>query len=251
MLLHRLGGSDRSSRVGRVRSRVARSLLHRSAKAGLLRWWSYARSAASHHPRPCRPRPGGRRRAGRRAVDDDDGYGGCAGDGAASRGVVGGRVGDGAGDGERARRRRRGAGNQAADARRRVRRAAHRRLPLQRPPAADALPRGRPRPRQISHQPRQRRHRQAARRAVLDDLQGGGGQRPSRPHRRQRRLPQPGARHGDDAGEHRPEPREDIGGDHRRVHGALGAAVHRARPGVRPSPGSDHHLVQGLASRRS
>ena len=58
------------------------------------------------------------------------------------------------------------------------------------------LPRLRARARQVPHQPRQRRHRPAARRAVLDDLQGGRRPRQAGPHRRQRRLPQPGARHG-------------------------------------------------------
>ena len=36
---------------------------------------------AQNRRRPCRPRPGRRRRAGRRPVDDDDRYGGCRGDG--------------------------------------------------------------------------------------------------------------------------------------------------------------------------
>ena len=61
----------------------------------------------------------------------------------------------------------------------------------------------RARARQVPHQPRQRRHRQAARRAVLDDLQGGGRARQAGAHRRQRRLAQPGAGRREDAGEHR------------------------------------------------
>ncbi len=58
--------------------------------------------------------------------------------------------------------------------------------------------------RQVPHQSRQRRHGQAARRAVRDDLPGRGRPREAGAHRRQRRLAQPGAGHGEDAGEHRP-----------------------------------------------
>jgi hypothetical protein len=39
----------------------------------------------------------------------------------------------------------------------------------------------------------------------------------------------------------------DLRGDPQRVHGALGAAVDRARPRKRPHREPDHHLVQGLA----
>ncbi len=134
---------------------------------------THARPPAPHRPRPRRPRPGGRRRAGRRPVHDDDRHRRCRGDGAAGRRAVAGRLRDGARDGERARGGGRGARDQAAHARCRVRRAAHRRLPLQRPPAAHPLPRDRARAGQVPHQPRQRRHRQAARRAVRDHLQGG------------------------------------------------------------------------------
>ena len=104
-----------------------------------------------------------------------------------------GRVRDGARHGQPARGGGGGARDQAADARRRLHGAAHRRLPLQRPPAADEVPRLRDGARQVPHQPRQRRHRQAPRRAVLDDLQGGGRPRQAGAHRRQRRLAQPGA----------------------------------------------------------
>ena len=51
------------------------------------------------------------------------------------------RIRDGAGDGQPARSRGRRARDQAADARRRLRRAAHRRLPLQRPSPADDVSR--------------------------------------------------------------------------------------------------------------
>ena len=44
--------------------------------------------------------------------------------------------------------------------------------------------------------------------------------------------------------------RPDLRGDRRRVHGALGAAVHRAGARVGPARGPDHHLVQGVAARR-
>ena len=115
------------------------------------------------------------------------------GDGAAVHRAGRGRLGDGARHRQRARGGGRGARDQAADARRRLHGAAHRRLPLQRPPAADEVSRLRARARQVPHQPGQRRHRQAARRAVLDDLQGRGRSRQAGAHRRQRRLAQPGA----------------------------------------------------------
>ena len=49
----------------------------------------------------------------------------------------------------------------------------------------------------------------AARRAVRDDLQGRGRSRQAGAHRRQRRLAQPGAGRREDAGEHRPRSRQD------------------------------------------
>ena len=143
------------------------------------------------------------------------------------------------------------AGDQEADARRRGAGAAHRRLPLQRPRPADEVPRLREGARQVPHQPRQRRQGRAARRAVRDDLPHRARQRQARAHRRQRRLPEPGARHGEDAGEHGPRPRAStLRGDHQRVHGPLGPAVDRARHPVGPAQGPDHHLVQGLAAAR-
>ena len=99
--------------------------------------------------------------------------------------------------------------------------------------------------------PGQRRHRQAPRRAVLDDLQGRGRSRQAGAHRRQRRLAQPGARRREDAGEHRSRSRQDVGRDHQRVHGALGDRVDGARDRERPAQGSDHHLVQDVAAARS
>ena len=129
--------------------------------------------------------------------------------------------------------------------------AAHRRLPLQRPPAAHPLSRVRRGARQVPHQPRQRRHRPTARRAVRHHLRGRARQRQAGAHRRQRRLAEPGARRREDAGEHRPRSGTDLGGNHQRVHGAVGAAVDGARARVRTAQGSDHHLVQDVASARS
>ena len=90
--------------------------------------------------------------------------------------------------------------------------------------------------RQVPHQPGQRRHRQAARRAVRHHLQGGDRPRQAGPHRRQRRLAQPGAGRRQDAGEHRPQSGPDLRGDPQRVHGDLGASSPRrwrSRPGLR------------------
>ena len=172
-------------------------------------------------------------------------------DGAAVHRAVAGRLGDGARHGEPARSRGRGARDQAAHARRRLHRAADRRLPLQRPPAADALSRLRAGARQVPHQPRQRRHRQAPRRAVRDHLPGRDRSRQAGAHRRQRRLPQPGAGDGEDAGEHRSQPRQGLRRHHQRVHGAVGDAVDRAGDRDRPAQGPDHHLVQAVAAART
>ena len=92
---------------------------------------------------------------------------------------------------------------------------------------------------------------QAPRRAVRDDLQGRARPRQAGAHRRQRRLAQPGAGRREDAGEHRPRPRADLGRDHQRVHGAVGAAVDRARARMRAAQGPDHHLVQDVTTARS
>ena len=42
-----------------------------------------------------------------------------------------------------------------------------------------------------------------------------------------------------------------VGGDHQRVHGAVGDRVDGARDRERPAQGSDHHLVQDVAAARS
>ena len=101
---------------------------------------------------------------------------------------------------------------------------------------------------QVPHQSRQRRHGKAPRRTVLHHLPGGHRPRQAGPHRRQRRLAQSGAGHGEDAGEHRQGSGPRVGRHHQRVHGALGAAVHRARHRHRPDREPDHHLVQGVAA---
>ena len=136
--------------------------------------------APPHRAGPRRRRHRRRRRARRRPVDDDDRHRGCGGDGAAVRRAVGSRLRDGARHRQRAGSGRGRARDQAAHARRRLHGAAHRRLSLQRPSAAHALSRLRARARQVPHQPRQRRHRPAARRAVRDHLQGRRRQRSGR-----------------------------------------------------------------------
>ena len=55
----------------------------------------------------------------------------------------------------------------------------------------------------------------------------------------------------EDAGEHRPQSRPDVGGDPQRVHGDLGGRVDGAGARDRPAQGPDHHLVQGVAAARS
>ena len=200
--------------------------------------------------RQSRPRPGWRRRACRRPVDDDDRHRRCGVDRAAMHRAGRSGIGNGARHGEPARGRGGRSRDQAAHARRRRQRAAHRRLPLQRPPAADAFSRLRTGARQVPHQSRQRRHRQAPRRAVLDHLQGRGRPRQAGAHRRQRRLAEPGAGRREDAGEHRSRSRQVVRGHHQRVHGALRRRVDGARDRERAAQGSDHHLVQDVAAAR-
>ena len=193
-------------------------------------------------------RPGRRRRARRRPVDDDDGYRRRRVHGAAVRRTGRSGIGDGAHHGEPAGSGRRRPRNQAADARRRLHRPADRRLPLQRPPAPHAPPGLRRRARQIPHQSGQRRHRQAPRRTVHDDLPGRPRSRQTGAHRRQRRLAQSGAGPAEDAGEHGSQSRTHVRGDPQRVHGDLGARIDRAGDRGGPAEGPDHHLVQGLAA---
>ena len=92
---------------------------------------------------------------------------------------------------------------QARRARRR--RPAHRRLPLQRPPAAHEVPRGGGGARQVPHQPRQRRH-EAARRAVRADHRGRDRERGAGPHRRELGLARPAAADRDDGCQRRARP---------------------------------------------
>ena len=112
-------------------------------------------------------------------------------------------------------------------------------------------PRVRESARQVPDQSGQRRHRQAARRAVHDHLPGRGRSRQARTHRRQWRLPESGARHEQDAGKHRPRTWQELGRDHQRVHGAVRARLDGARARVGPPQESDHHLVQSVAAASS
>ena len=75
-------------------------------------------------------------------------------------------------------------------------------------------------------------------------------QRQARAHRRQRRLPQSRAGHAQDAGKHRQESRQGIRRNHQRLHGAVRAAIHRTRAGIRPAPRSNHYFLQDLAPAR-
>ena len=120
---------------------------------------------------------------------------------------------------QRARGGRCGPRDQAADARRRLPRAADRRLPLQRPPAPDPLPGVRGGARQVPDQSRQRRDGRAARRTLRHDLQGRHRPGQAGPDRRERRIAEPGSRRLQDAGEHRPGTRAVVGGHPQRVHG--------------------------------
>ena len=87
----------------------------------------------------------------------------------------------------------------------RRRRADHRRLPLQRPPAAGRVPGDGRGARQVPDQPGQRR-RQAPRRALRDDRPGRDRQRQAGPDRRQLGLARPGAADRADGRERRAPP---------------------------------------------
>ena len=115
--------------------------------------------SSSHDRRQGRARPGGRRRTRGRAVHDQHRHGRHRRHGGADRGARHGGLGDRARHGQRPRGGRRRPRDQAPAARRGLHRADRRRLPLQRSPAADALSRLRGSPRQVPHQPGQRRAR--------------------------------------------------------------------------------------------
>ena len=131
--------------------------------------------------------------------------------------------------------------------------AAHRRLPLQRPPAADEVSRPAP-PRSTSTAsiPGNVGTGTPPRRAVRHDLQGGRRSRQAGTDRRQRRLAQPGAgrraKMQENTDRDLGKSSEEIINDCM-VH--LGARVDRARARKRTAQGSDHHLVQDVAAARS
>ena len=142
--------------------------------------------------------------------------------------------------------------DQAAHARCRLHRAAHRRFPLQRPPAAHAsTPTARPRSTSTGSIPATSGPASAATSSSRRSA-GGGRPRQAGAHRRQRRLAQPGARGREDAGEHRSRPRQDAP---RRSSTSAWSCRRssprrwRSRRGLAQGP--DHHLVQDLAAARS
>ena len=199
-----------------------------------------------------RSRSGRRRRARRRAVDDDDRHGRRR---ARPRGS--------ASSSPRPGRRWCASpstypeaaaavpGDQAADARRRLHGAAHRRLSLQRPPAAHAA----------SPTARGRSTGTASIRAT--SAPAGGATSSSRRSARWRSITAGRCASASTAARStrswssrrcRRTPTaisgKIVGGDHQRVHGALGDRVDRARDRERPAQGPDHHLVQDVAAAR-
>ena len=144
-----------------------------------------------------RRRPGRLRASRRRPVDDEHRHRRCRRHGHPGRAAGACRIRAGPHHGQQRRGGRGGPGHplQARPARRR--RPAHRRLPLQRPPAAHEVPRGGGGARQVPHQSRQRRH-QAAGRAVRPDHRGRDCERGAGPHRCELGLPGPAAADRDD-----------------------------------------------------
>ncbi len=113
------------------------------------------------------------------------------------------------------------------------RRAADRRFPLQRPPAADRRTGLRRGAREVPHQSGQCRLRQETRHAVLDDHRDRAAPRQARAHRRQLGLARPV--HGRGADGREPRARRAVGRRARGARGAdpLGARFGRARRGTR------------------
>ncbi len=102
--------------------------------------------------------------------------------------------------------------------------------------------------RQVPHQSRQRRHRQAPRRAVRDDLRRRARPQQAGPHRRERRLAQPGAGRREDAGEHRPRR---SAAARKRSSTSAWSSRPCSRPSSRSSPGSarDQIIISCKTSR--
>ena len=134
-----------------------------------------------------------RRRAGARAVDDQYRHGRRDRHRDPGEGARAGRLRARADHRQHARGRRRGAARPRPSLPDGLRRAADRRLPLQRPPPADRAPGDGARAQQVPHQPRQRRQGRQARPPVRDDGRGRVPLGQVRPHRRQLGQPRPGA----------------------------------------------------------
>ncbi len=145
-----------------------------------------------------RPRGQGRRRcADRRAVDDEHRHGRRDRHRDPGQGARAGRLRTRAHHGQLAGSGARGRCDPRPARPHGHRRAAGRRLPLQRPQAADAVPRLRCGAVEVPHQPGQRRlrrgHRQQARRQLRADDRGRLPARQAGAHRRQLGQPRPGA----------------------------------------------------------
>ena len=189
---------------------------------------------------------GRRRRADRRAVDDQHRYGRHRRHGAPGRKPRPRRLGAGA----HHRRPRRGGGGRAEDqgaARpHRLPRAADRRLPLYRPQAADRSPGLRRGARQVPHQSRQRRLQAEARHAVRDHRREGDPIRQDGSDRRQLGLARPGPADPPDGRERQACEPEGHGGRDARGDAAVGAALGPACRGDRPRPRPHHPVGEGL-----
>ena len=176
----------------------------------------------------------------------------AAGDGAAVHRAGGSRIGDGARHGQPARSGRRRSRDQAAHARRRLHGAADRRLPLQRPPAADALSRTAP-PRSTSTAS-----------TPATSAPAGVATSSSPPSARWRSITTSRFASASTAARStrswssprcRRTPTRGLGRTSEEIlNECMVISAHRvdgARARDRPAQGPDHHLVQGVAPARS
>jgi len=168
-----------------------------------------ADGASSQRWRADRQGAGGRRRTHRGAVDDEHRHRGSGQHREADRRAGARRFRTGAHHGEHAGRCRRGAAHRRAVGDDGCGGADHRRLPLQRPPAAGSRTRLRRGAGEVPHQPRQRGLRQEEGRAVRRDHREGDPVRQAGAHRRELGFAGPGdGRHPDGR---EPHPRRAVG----------------------------------------
>ncbi len=194
----------------------------------------------------CRQRDRRRRRAGRRAVDDQHRHRRRERDRGAGRRAGARRLRDRAHHGRPRRSRGGGAAHQGAAAAAGLRGAARRRLPLHRPQAARRSSRLCGSTRQVPHQSRQCRLQGQEGPPVLRHRRDRDQARQAGAHRRQLGLARPGTAHAPDGREFALQRSEGRARGDARGDDPVGAVVGRARRRDRPAAQPHHPLRQGL-----